>query len=126
MSVTSYGKNMKAYTSHWNDRETFKLFPTTNDCPFAEVIYDPTRTLLVVISKFKKQNLQLVPKLDDNGNPIARDLVYRFPIPNQILAPELAQELPEVNTDDLMKQPPTNLRFRVGTSHEKSSDHHRR
>ena len=63
----NYGKNMLLHTSYWGNADTFKLMPITMDCPFTEVIYDPGTTLLVVISKIKKENFQYVPKLDDDG-----------------------------------------------------------
>lgn len=65
-----YGQNMRIFTSYWGTGDTFKLMPVTDDCPYAEVIYDVSTTLLVVISKIKKNNLQLVEKLDDHGNPV--------------------------------------------------------
>lgn len=65
----SYGKNMKLVTSYWgNDSTSFKLIPVSNDCPYAEVIYIPDTTLMVVISKIKKENFQMLNKLDDNGD----------------------------------------------------------
>ena len=64
-----YGKNMLLITSYWSDKDTFKLMPITNDCPFSEVIYDPSTTLLVVIGKTSKENFQMVPRLDEDGNP---------------------------------------------------------
>ena len=68
--IKNYGKNMLLITSYWGEADTFKLIPVNNDCPYIEVIYDPTTTLLVVISKLGKENFQMVPRLDDNGSPI--------------------------------------------------------
>jgi hypothetical protein len=62
-----YGTNMKLYTSYWGQDKTFKLLPVSNDCPFMEAIYDPNVDMMVVISKNEKDNLQLVPRLDDDG-----------------------------------------------------------
>ena len=62
-----YGKNMSLFTSAWGNEKTVKMLPVTLECPFTEVIYDPATTLLVVISKVSKQNFQMVPKLDENG-----------------------------------------------------------
>lgn len=66
-----FGNNMMLYTSYWGNADTFKLMPVSNDCPFVEAIYDPATTLLVVISKTSKENFQYVPRLDDQGDPIA-------------------------------------------------------
>jgi hypothetical protein len=64
------GKNMKIVTTYWGNDKSFKLMPVTLDCPYMEVIYDPTTDMLVVITRNMKENLQLVPKLDDDGNQI--------------------------------------------------------
>ncbi len=63
-----YGKNMLLITSYWANKDTFKMIPITNDCPFSEVIYDPSTTLLVCIGKTSKENFQMVPRLDEDGN----------------------------------------------------------
>jgi hypothetical protein len=65
-----YGKNMLMITSYWSDKDTFKLIPVNNECPYSEVIYDPSTTLLVVIGKTSKENFQMVPRLDEDGNPM--------------------------------------------------------
>jgi hypothetical protein len=70
MANPKYGKNMLLITSYWGNADTFKLIPIADDCPYAEVIYDPATTLLVVISKIEKENFQMVIKLDSDGNPI--------------------------------------------------------
>lgn len=70
MTKTEYGSNMLLITSYWGNSETMKLIPLVDECPYTEVIYDPTTTLLVVISKIQKENLQMVPRLDDDGNSI--------------------------------------------------------
>lgn len=63
-------KCMRLFTSSWNNVETFKMLPITQEAPYAEVIYDPSTTLLVVVSKIQKHNFHFVPKLDDDGNII--------------------------------------------------------
>lgn len=68
MAKTEFGKNMLLITSYWGNVDTFKMIPLTEDCPYAEVIYDPATTLLVVISKIVKENFQMVPTLDKDGN----------------------------------------------------------
>ncbi len=67
---TNFGKNMMMFTTHWGEQQTFKLMPVANDCPYSEVIYDPSTTLLVVIGKTKKENFQNVPRLDNDGNAV--------------------------------------------------------
>ncbi len=68
--MAEYGKNMRLYTSYWGESKTFKLMPIKESCPYVEAIYDSMTDMLVVISKNRKQNLQLVPRLDENGNSI--------------------------------------------------------
>jgi hypothetical protein len=68
MSKTTYGQNMLLITSYWGDKDTFKLMPINNDCPYSEVIYDGSTTMLVVISKDSKEQFQTVPRLDEDGS----------------------------------------------------------
>jgi len=62
-----HGKNMLLITTYWNQDKVFKLMPLVADCPFIEVIYDLDTHLLIPISKADKQNFEMLPKLDDNG-----------------------------------------------------------
>ena len=64
----TYGGNMRLFTSYWNDKDTFKMMPIVDDCPYTEVIYDPSTTLLVVIGKTEYEKFQLIPRLDPSGN----------------------------------------------------------
>lgn len=66
----TFGKNMRLITTYWGQDKTFKLMPVNKDCPYMEALYDPKTNLLVVITTNMKENLQLVPKLDDLGNQI--------------------------------------------------------
>lgn len=68
---------MWAYTSVWGAHETFKLIPITKDCPFVEMIFDPESKVLVVISKTAKQSMHMLPRLDDNGDPMMMKLQPR-------------------------------------------------
>ena len=71
MTTPNYGKNMLLHTSYWGNKKTFKMMPAVDECPFTEVIYDPTSTLLVVVGKHSKENFETLPRLDDNGDPIS-------------------------------------------------------
>lgn len=90
----SKGKNMRLFTSYWGEKDTFKLMPITEDCPYAEVIYDPATTLLVVISKIHKSNFQMVAKLDDDGNniPAKRPVPGGVPYRQQRVMMDVLQE----------------------------------
>lgn len=63
------GANMLLIQSDWNEDKTFKMIPLTNDCPYIEVIYDPSTKVLVMISRVSMTKLHMLPKLDDNGDP---------------------------------------------------------
>lgn len=66
----NFGNNMMLITGYWQNADTFKLIPVSEDCPYSEIIYDPNTTLLVVLSKIAKTNFQMIPRLDENGNKI--------------------------------------------------------
>ena len=64
--------NMMLITSTWKDGKTFKMIPTTGDCPFVECIFDPQIRVLAVISKNQKEQFHMITKLDPNGDPEKR------------------------------------------------------
>lgn len=51
--------------------ETFKLLPLSNACPYVEGMYNPARKHLVLFGVQVKSNFHHVPKLDEDGVPIA-------------------------------------------------------
>ena len=65
------GGNMYVVKSSWNEGETFRLIPVTDDCPYVECIFDPATKVFVIISKLSKTTLHMLPKLDENGDPSA-------------------------------------------------------
>ena len=64
-------KSMMLVQATWNDKQTFRLIPLTESCPYVECIMDPDTKVLVIISKISKQSLHMLPKIDDNGDTIA-------------------------------------------------------
>lgn len=58
------------YSTDWYGTKTFRMLPISEDCPFNEVIFDPTTKVLAVISKDQKEKPQLLPKLSDKGQII--------------------------------------------------------
>ena len=64
------GKNMMLITSAFRGVKSFSMVPVTQDCPYVEAMFDPSSGILAVISKVKKQAPHMVPRLDDNGQPI--------------------------------------------------------
>ena len=71
------GKNMMIVTSSFRNVKSFTLIPATSDCPYVEAMYDPSSGILAVISKVMKQSYHMIPKLDDEGQPM------RLKNPNQ-------------------------------------------
>lgn len=67
--MNTIGGNMLLIKSSWNEGETFRLLPVTEDCPYVECIFDPGTKVFVVIGKVVKTTLHMLPKLDDNGDP---------------------------------------------------------
>lgn len=49
---------------------TFKMIPLSLDCPFGEVVYIPSAKVLLILHKHTVEGLHMVPRLDDNGDPV--------------------------------------------------------
>ena len=64
------GKNMLLVSSAFRGAKSFNLVPATPECPYVEAMYDPSSGILAVISKVMKQSYHMIPKLDDNGDPL--------------------------------------------------------
>lgn len=60
--------SMMLISSTWAGVPTFKLIPVSQDCPYNEVIFDPSTQTLALVSKEKKQTLHMLPKLTDTGD----------------------------------------------------------
>lgn len=75
--TNTYGNNMLLISSLFKGDDSFSMIPVTDDCPYAEILFDPSNKLLVVISKLKKQVLHMVPRLDESGNPM-KDKLQKF------------------------------------------------
>ena len=55
----------------WNEQQTFRMIPISESCPYVECIFDPATKVFVIISKITKVSLHMLPKMDDNGDPVA-------------------------------------------------------
>ena len=62
-------KSMMLVQATWNDKQTFRMIPITESCPYVECIFDPDTKVFVVISKIRKVSLHMLPKVDDYGQP---------------------------------------------------------
>lgn len=47
---------------------TFRLIPTTIDCPYNEVIFDPENHVLCLVMKEKKESFHMMPQLNAEGD----------------------------------------------------------
>lgn len=61
-------KCMMLVTGTWGNTKTFKMIPTSSDCPFVEAIFDRDSKVLVLIGREKKESMHFFPKLDENGD----------------------------------------------------------
>lgn len=61
---------MMLVTSPWNGKKAFKAIPVHKDCPYTEFLFDSDSKILVVITTTIKDNLHVVPRLDENGDPV--------------------------------------------------------
>jgi len=59
---------MLLISSSWSGAPTFKMIPASQECPYNEVIFDPSSRALAVVGKEKKQTLHMLPKLTDTGD----------------------------------------------------------
>ena len=55
----------------WQEKQTFRMIPINDMCPYVECIFDPGTKVFVIISKIKKTTLHMLPKLDEYGQAIA-------------------------------------------------------
>jgi hypothetical protein len=63
-------KSMMLVKATWQESQTFRMIPTSTDCPYVECIFDPSTKVFVVISKIKKTTLHMLPKLDEYGQAL--------------------------------------------------------
>jgi len=75
--MSKIGQNMMLVNSSFRNAKSFTMIPVSNDSPYTEAMFDPTSGILAVISKVMKQSYHMVPKLDDDGQPM------RLKTPNQ-------------------------------------------
>lgn len=62
--------SMMIVQATWNETQTFRLIPIATECPYVECIFDPATKVFVIISKIRKQSLHMLPKMDENGDPV--------------------------------------------------------
>ena len=62
---------MMLIQSTWNEKQTFRMIPISESCPYVECIMDPETKVFVIISKITRTTLQMLPRIDDNGDAMA-------------------------------------------------------
>jgi len=68
--MSTIGSNMMLIHSAFRNAKSFGLVPASLECPYVEAMYDPSSGILAVISKVKKESFHMLPKLDENGEPV--------------------------------------------------------
>tara|TARA_R110000823_G_scaffold286080_3_gene404472 strand:- start:1442 stop:1858 length:417 start_codon:yes stop_codon:yes gene_type:complete len=89
---TQIGQNMMLINSSFRNAKSFTLIPVSNDSPYVEAMFDPTSSILAVISKVMKQSYHMVPRLSDSGEPI------KLKMPNQQTGKTVKEERRLVDT----------------------------
>ena len=60
-------------TGVWGENTpTFLLISLSNESPFIEAIFEPTKKVLILLTKEKEETYQMLPRLDEAGEPIIR------------------------------------------------------
>jgi|TARA_R110000787_G_scaffold70937_11_gene157904 hypothetical protein len=90
--MAQIGQNMMLVNSSFRNAKSFTMIPVSNDSPYTEAMFDPSSSILAVISKVMKQSYHMVPKLDDDGQPI------RLKNPNQQTGKTVKEERRLVDT----------------------------
>jgi len=68
--ANTLGQNMMLISSAFRNAKSFSLLPVSNDSPYVEAMFDPASGILAVISKVVKNSFHMIPKLDDDGQPM--------------------------------------------------------
>jgi hypothetical protein len=75
--MTNGMHTMMLVHSNFGPAKSFRLIPVTGDCPYVEVLFDPQSGTLVPVLNVIKQAYHMLPKLDDNGDPVRMKLGTR-------------------------------------------------
>jgi hypothetical protein len=65
----SIGGNMMLIESAFKNMKSFSMISVSKDCPYIEALYDPSSSVLAVITKEKKNTFHMVSKLKEDGSP---------------------------------------------------------
>ena len=90
--MAQIGQNMMLVNSAFINVKSFTLIPVSLYSPYTEAMFDPASGILAVISKVMKKSYHMVPKLDDNGEPI------RLKVPNKQTGKTVKEQRVQVDT----------------------------
>ena len=90
--MAQVGQNMMLVNSSFRNAKSFTMIPVSVDSPYVEAMFDPSSGILAVISKVMKKSYHMVPKLDDNGEPI------RLKVPNKQTGKTVKEQRVQVDT----------------------------
>lgn len=58
-----------AYKSYVREMESYSLLPLTENTPYIDGMFYPDQCILLLLTKSTRETFQMVPKLDQFGNP---------------------------------------------------------
>ena len=90
--MAQIGQNMLLVHSSFRNAKSFTLIPVSLDSPYVEAMYDPSSGILAVISKVMKKSFHMMPRLDDNGQPM------RLKVPNKQTGKTVKEQRAQVET----------------------------
>jgi len=68
---------MMLINSAFRNAKSFSLLPVSNDSPYVEAMFDPASGILAVISKVVKNSFHMIPKLNEDGQPVKLKIINK-------------------------------------------------
>ena len=90
--MATIGQNMMLISSAFRNAKSFSLLPASNDSPYVEAMFDPSSSILAVISKVKKNSFHMLPRLGEDGQP------QRLKVPNKQTGKTVKEQRVEMQT----------------------------
>jgi len=75
--TNTLGQNMMLINSAFRNAKSFSLLPVSNDSPYVEAMFDPASGILAVISKVVKNSFHMIPKLNEDGQPVKLKIINK-------------------------------------------------
>jgi len=90
--ANNLGNNMMLVNSVFRGARSFSLVPVSLDSPYIEAMFDPTSSILAVISKERKESFHMMPRLDESGQP------QKLKVPNNTTGKTVKEQRVTLNT----------------------------